>query len=205
MSVRLVRAVVVPVLLVVVAALAVLTSVRAPQDEPGEETAPPLPEPLGTLWAAWGDDLASAGDGSYPLQLAALDRSEALYVLLTVRAAQIAEAAARGGESVPLADALDAAGLAPQPSDVPLEQVPDVPGCIVIRHPDDPYGRSFFGWADAPPEPGPEPQSALEEVLLRTSGVGLLSTDAATCGAGVAYSPQAQLALEELSPALLLE
>ena len=199
MNVRLVRAAVVPVLLLVVAVVAVVTTARAPQDAPASEDPLPLPEPLGELWAAWGDDLVADGDGSYPAQLAALDRSEALYVLLTVRAAQVAEAVDRAGDDA----ALDAAGLAPQLEGLPLRRVEGIPGCVVITSPDDPYGRSFFGWADAPPEPGPEPESELEELLLRTARVGLVSTDAATCGAGVAYSPPAQQALKELSPRML--
>lgn len=202
MNVRLVRAAVVPVLLLVVAVLAVLSAARPPQDSAASDGPLPLPEPLGELWSAWGDDLAPGSDG-YPAQLAALDRSEALYVLLTVRAAQVAEAVAQAGDDAPMDAALDAAGLAPQPDDLPLTRVPGIPGCVVITSPDDPYGRSFFGWADAPPEPGPEPESELEELLLRTARVGLVSTDAETCGAGVAYSPPAQQALEELSPRLL--
>ena len=205
MSVRLVRAVVVPVLLLAVAVFAVLTADRGVREPPTPDPVVSLPEPLGTLWAAWGEDLVAGGDGSYPVELAALDRGEALYVLLTVRAAQVAEAVASADAGAPLDDALAAAGLAPQPADVPLERVPGIAGCVVMSHPDDPYGRSYFGWAAAPPEPGPEPESELEELLLRTARVGLLSTDAATCGAGVAYSPPAQLALKELSPALLVD
>lgn len=203
MSVRLVRAVAVPVLLLVVAVLAVLTANRAPQEQPEAAPVAPLPEPLGALWAAWGEDLVADSESGYPVSLAALDRSEALYVLLTVRVAQVAEAVAGTGESDPLDQVLEEAGLGPQPDDVSLERVAGIAGCVVLSHPDDPYGRSYFGWAAAPPEPGPDPESPLEELLLRTARVGLLSTDAETCGAGVAYSPQAQLALQELSPALL--
>lgn len=203
MIARSVRAGLVPVLLLALAVLAVSTAAREPQPD-APAAAPVLPEPLGSLWSAWARDLApDSGDG-YPVQLAALDRSEALYVLLTVRAAQVAEAVART-DSAAVEEAVQAAGLAAQPDGVTLDRVPGIPGCVVMSHADDPYGRRYFGWADAPPEPGPEPGSELEELLLRTARVGLLSTDAATCGAGVAYSPQAQLALQELAPALLLE
>jgi hypothetical protein len=104
MSVRRLRAAALPVLLLAVAVLAVLTAARAPQDAPPAEPALALPEPLGVLWAAWGDDLTADGQ-AYPVQLAALDRAEALYVLMTARAAQVAEAAGRSGNDASLAAA----------------------------------------------------------------------------------------------------
>lgn len=202
MNVRLVRALVMPVLLLTATVLAVRTADRDVTEQPVRDPVVALPEPLGALWAAWGEDLAGNGRG-YPVELAALDRGEALYVLMTVRAAQVAEAVAGSAGDSPLDELVRAAGLGAQPEEVRLERVPAVPGCVVMSHPDDPYGRSYFGWAAAPSEPGPDPESELEGRLLRTARVGLVSTDAATCGAGVAYSPNAQRVLQSLSPALL--
>lgn len=202
MNVRLVRTLVVPALLLAVAVLALRTADRDVDEPPLRDPVVALPEPLGALWAAWGEDLVGRGEG-YPVELAALDRGEALYVLMTVRAAQVAEAVAGSSVDSPVDELVAAAGLGAQPAEVRLERVPDVPGCVVMSHPDDPYGRSYFGWAAAPSEPGPDPESELEERLLRTARVGLVSTDAATCGAGVAYSPNAQRVLQSLSPELL--
>lgn len=200
---RRLRILALPVLLLAVGTYAVHTAGEPAEPAPAVTAEPvPLPEPLGLLWAAWGSDLAG-DDARYPVLLAALNRDEALYVLLSVRAAQVAEAVAQAGPEAGVDEALEAAGLSPQPEIVPARRVPERPGCIVLTLADEPYGRSYFGWAQAPSEPGPSPMSDLEEVLLRTARVGLLATDAATCGGGVAYSPTAQEALKELSPELL--
>lgn len=199
------RVLALPVLLIAVGTYAVHTADRPAKTPPvvtaTPETLPP-PEPLGELWAAWGSDL-TAGDGRYPVLLGALNRDEALYVLLSVRAAQVAQAVAQAGPQAGIDAALEEAGLSPQPAIVPATGVPERPGCVVLTLADDPYGRSYFGWAAAPSEPGPSPLSQVEGVLLRTARVGLPATDAATCGRPVAYSPTAQEALKELSPALL--
>lgn len=202
MRVRLVRALVVPLMVVGVCGY---VAQRAPQDPAPEPPATQellLPEPLGELWSAWGEDLAPQAAG-FPQELAVLDRGEALYVLLSVRAAQVAQAVDRVAPDVDLADALREAGLAPQGDTVPAARVPDRPGCVVLTYADEPFGRSYFGWAQAPEEPGPDPTGPLEQVLLRTARVGLVATDAATCGGGSAYSPLAQEALRVLEPALL--
>lgn len=204
MRVRLVRVLVLPLLVVGVSAYAVSRSAQEPVEAPPATEEPLLPEPLGALWRAWGEDLAPDAQG-FPQELALLERDEALYVLLTVRAAQVAHAVEQAAPGSDLADALDEAGLAPQPPEVPAAPVPDQPGCVVLTYEDEPFGRSYFGWAQAPEEPGPEPTSPLEQVLLRTARVGLAATDAATCGGGSAYSPAAQRALAVLEPALLLE
>ena len=202
---RRLRILALPVLLLAVGTYAVHTAGEPAPPPPAAtaepETVPP-PEPLGELWAAWGSDLTT-GDGRYPVLLGALNRDEALYVLLSVRAAQVAEAVAQAGPQADVAEALEEAGLSPQPEIVPASRVPERPGCVVLTLADEPYGRSYFGWAAAPSEPGPSPLSEVEATLLRTARVGLLATDAATCGAPVAYSPTAQEALKELSPELL--
>ena len=200
---RRLRVLALPVLLLAVGTYAVHSAGQAPEPAPVASPEPvPPPEPLGELWAAWGDDLAT-GDAGYPVLLGALERDEALYVLLSLRAAQVAEAVAQAGLDSDVDEAIAEAGLSPQPPVVPAARVPERPGCVVLTLADEPYGRSYFGWAAAPSEPGPPPLSAVEAVLLRTARVGLLATDAATCGAPVAYSPTAQQALAELSPELL--
>ena len=200
---RRLRVLALPVLLLAVGTYAVHTAGEPAEPAPAvtPEALPP-PEPLGELWAAWGSDLAPGAD-RYPVLLGALKREEALYVLLSVRAAQVAEAVAQAGPEADVDEALEQAGLSPQPDIVPAERVPAQPGCVVLTLADEPFGRSYFGWAAAPDEPGPAPVSELEKVLLRTARVGLLATDAEFCGGGVAYSPTAQEALKELSPELL--
>ena len=200
---RRLRVLALPVLLLAVGTYAVHTAGQPAEPAPAAtpETLPP-PEPLGELWAAWGSDLAPGSD-RYPVLLGALNRDEALYVLLSVRAAQVAEAVAQAGPDADVDEALEQAGLSPQPDIVPAERVSAQPGCVVLTLADEPFGRSYFGWAAAPDEPGPSPVSELEKVLLRTARVGLLATDAQSCGGGVAYSPTAQEALKELSPELL--
>ena len=200
---RRLRVLVLPVLLVLVGTYAVHTAGGSPEPAPATTAAPlPPPEPLGELWSAWGGDLGAEG-GRYPVLLGGLARDEALYVLLSVRAAQVAAAVAQAGPQADVAEALEEAGLAPQPEIAPVTRVPERPGCVVLTLADEPYGRSYFAWPEAPDEPGPAALSELEEVLLRTARVGLLATDAASCGGAVAYSPTAQQALAELSPELL--
>lgn len=202
--VRRLRTALLPVLLLAVVAYAVAGAAQERQ-EPAAPAASELllPEPLGELWTAWGEDLAPGRAQDYPTSLAALDRDEALYVLLTVRAAQLAEAVDRAGPSADVEQAGRDAGLGPQPDVVAVAAVPEQPGCIALTYADETFGRSYFGWAQAPVEPGPDPESPLEALLLRTARVGLLGTDRATCGNGVAYSPPAQRVLTQLSPALL--
>lgn len=202
MRVRLVRTLVLPVLVLGVCAYVAQRAADAPPPEAPPEQQLLLPEPLGALWSAWGEDLAPQAEG-YPQELAVLDRGEALYVLLSVRAAQVAEAVAQADPEADVPAALREAGLAPQVEQVPAELVQEQPGCVVLSYADEPFGRSYFGWAAAPSEPGPDPTSPLEELLLRTARVGLASTDAATCGGGSAYSPLAQEALRVLEPELL--
>lgn len=195
------RRLLLPVLMTGVAALAVRGAAQLPDERPDPAVAP-SPVPLGELWAAWGSDLSP--DGAYPAALTSLNDAEALYLLLTVRAAQVAEAVDRATPGTPLDEAVRDAGLDPQPELVSATAVPGRPGCVVLDYADEPFGRVYFGWADAPDEPGPSPGSPLEEVLLRTARVGLPGADAATCGAGVAYSPAGQQALRALTPELLV-
>lgn len=202
MRVRLVRALLLPLLVLGVSAYAVQRASEPPPTTAAPPAGAGLPEPVGLLWSAWGEDLTS-GDGGLPQELALLDAEEAVYVLLSVRAAQVTQAVDVAGPGADVDEALQAAGLAPQPPEVPATAVPDQPGCVVLTYADEPFGRSYFGWAQAPAEAGPEPTSALEAVLLRTARVGLGPTDTATCGAGSAYSRPAQDALRALDPALL--
>lgn len=152
------------------------------------------------LWAAYGKDLTQ--DGRLPESLAALDAREAVYVLLTTRAAQVAAAVDAAAPQALPADVLAGAGLAPDPADVTTSRT-GPRGCVVLTYSREALGRSYYGWADAPEATGTEPESALEGVLRRTSRVGLSASDAARCGTGVAYSPQAKLAIAALRPALL--
>jgi hypothetical protein len=205
-----VRLLLVPLALVGAAVLAV-----RPSPEPAPEPPDPpvlLEDPfasrtseqvavLDDLWAAWGRDLQPAADG-LPPELLGLDFGEALYVLLTVRAAQLAEAVA-ADPAAPLADAVARAGLAPAPADVTEAVVPEVPGCVSVEHLAEPNARTFFGWSAAPDGPAPTPVSPLEERLLRTARVGLGEVDRAACGQAVGYSPLAQQALVALAPELL--
>lgn len=202
-AVQRLRALALPVLLLAVGSYALHTaSEPSPAPTAALEPVPPE-EPLAELWDAWGPDLTGQDDPDYPVLLAALDRDEALYVLLTVRAAQVAAAVDRAGPPVDVDEALEQAGLSSQPALVPATRVPGRPDCVLLTLEDEPYGRSYFGWADAPSEPGPSPLSPLEKHLLRTARVGLDSLDAETCGGAVAYSPTAQEALRQLSPELL--
>jgi len=201
--VRLVRALVLPLLVLGVSGYAVQRAAQLSEEPPAPADEPlPPPEPLGPLWSAWGEDLAPDAAG-YPVELAVLERGEALYVLLTVRAAQVAEAVASARPGADVTEAIATSGLAPQPAEVPAASVPQQPGCVVLTYADEPFGRSYFGWSQAAAEPGPSPLSALEERLLRVARVGLSPTDAATCGVATAYSPLAQKALLALDPELL--
>jgi hypothetical protein len=158
------------------------------------------------LWRSWGPDLMSASDTGpdLPDELTALAYEEAAYVLISVRAAQIAAAGADGGFTEGHSDVLARSGLSPDPPQVVTAPVAGRAECISVRWRDEPYGRTFYGLTTVSDEPGPEPLTALEGVLLRTVRVGLGDADDATCGAGgVAFSPAAQRALAALAPQLL--
>jgi hypothetical protein len=156
------------------------------------------------LWEAFGPDMVRERTTGLPPGLAVLDGAESMYVLLSVRAAQVARAVQDAAPGADLGKAVAAAGLQPSPPEVRASVLPSRPGCVLLEHSSEPFGRSFFGLADAPEEPGPSPLSALEAVLLRTARIGLAGgVDAATCGQPVVFSPPAQSALEELSPELL--
>lgn len=160
-------------------------------------------EVLQAVWTAWRDDLDATSDRpALPAGILALGWDEAMYVLLTVRAAQAAAADARALPAEELAAALqrqDLNGTTPQ---ITVARVR--PGCVAVTYADELYGRAFYGLLTPIDEPGPEPTSTLESGLLRTVRVGLGAADATTCGGGgVAYSPAAQQALRELSPRLL--
>lgn len=178
----------------------------APLEDPLlSRTSPEQAAQLDALWAVWGDDLAGRPGTALPDGLATVPFEEALYVLLSTRAAQLAAALAAQPDAPPAAAAA-ASGLAAEPAGVTVTRTPsDLPGCVALRADVEPLGRTFYASWPGRDEPGPEPQGPLERVLLRTARVGLLPDEAATCGLGaVAYSPVAQLALQGLAPRLLV-
>ena len=124
-------------------------------------------------------------------------------MVLSVRAAQVAVAVADAESIEEQAAVLEKSGLTTDPPTIATERVADG-ACVSVRWRDDPNARTFYGLASDSDEPGPEPLSALEGVLLRTVRVGLDDVDRVTCGAGgVAFSPAAQRALSTFSPELL--
>lgn len=165
-------------------------------------------EVLQALWSSWDDDLTVRGEvGPLPAEVAALSFDEALYVLLSVRAAQAAAAARESETGEDLGAALRRQGLTDSTPDVTVTRVPGgQPGCVALSYVDEPRGRAYYGLLSPRDDPGPEPLSPLEDVLLRTARVGVAETDAATCGlGGVAYSSGAQQALRALDAQLLTE
>jgi hypothetical protein len=196
-----------------------MTDVTGPASAPGPATPAPLVEDpfsgalsveqtqlLLELWDAWAPDLAStsgAQPARLPAEMAALGFEEAAYVLISVRAAQVAAAVADAESAEEDVAVLARSGLTTEPPTIVIDRVADG-GCLSVRWRDDPNVRTFYGLVADSDEPGPEPLSALEGVLLRTVRVGLDDVDRATCGAGgVAFSPAAQRALATLTPELL--
>lgn len=192
----------------------------APPPPPPEALAPLVDDPFETgadpaqvdvlqaLWSSWDDDLTARGAaGPLPAEVAALSFDEALYVLLSVRAAQAAAAAREPGAGEDLGASLRRQGLTGSTAEVTVTRVPGgQPGCVAVSYVDEPRGRAYYGLLEPQDDPGPEPLSPLEDVLLRTARVGIAETDAATCGlGGVAYSSGAQQALRALEVELLTD
>lgn len=191
----------------------------SPTAAPTEQDVPVLEDPFAdgasddqtrvllSLWDAWGAEAMSASGPqapALPAGLAGLSFEEAVYVVLSVRVAQVAAADRQAEPGEDLATALERAGLTVATPGVVTARAPGPPGCVFVAWADEPFGRTFYGVTAGSDEPGPEPTSALEAELLRTVRVGLGDEDRLTCGTGgVAYSPGAQRALEDLAPELL--
>ena len=101
----------------------------------------------------------------------------------------------RAGPGTGVDAALREAGLSPQPALVPAEEVPEMPGCVVLTYADDLRGRATRA--------GAGPREPARGAAAANVASGLAVIDAQSCGGGVAYSTAAQAALRELSPVQL--
>ena len=218
-----VRRLVVPL----VAAVLVLFALprEAPAPIPGPAAEAPLSEDpvaaaadaeqeqaLLELWTDWGSDLMSTDSSEAPPVPAAvqdLPFEETVYVLASVRVAQLA--AAERSRRVDGPAGSDDTALRPEPVAVTLGAWDSTSRCVSLDVTHEPYGRTFYGLVEpddglvedaAGPAAGPT--GALEKALQRTVRVGFRALHDATCGSGgAAFSPEASRALSSLSPELV--
>lgn len=157
------------------------------------------------LWAGWGPDLMSTESPeapAVPAEVQALPFEETVYVLASVRVAQLA-AAERTRRAEGSATS-DGRALEREPAAVTTAAPDSVASCVSLDVTHEPYGRTFYGLIEPSDARTAGTSSALEDTLVRSVRVGFRALHDATCGDGaVAFSPEAQRALASLSPELL--